>query len=348
MTKFTRSLLALAMVLMGALTPGSKSSAAISAMYPTPTLDRWNYNFNGSAGAEALVRAFSAFDNGAWDTRFDNRDSEVLLGWNTSPTVPSGLGTTHYRVISARMTTMVGEADRFVYDPTFDLLQTYFVATDAEFVADADAGRPLELYIVGYKNGWSLATYAENSPYAPGPPFQTQNKGFKNVFAAQYSPAGSGMILELSNNVDGRFEARPIGVGQMGVAPGTLVPVNTTVTFDLDMTNPDTKRYLREGLNFGRVNLMISSLVPSSQGNPNNPKFYSKESAAVGAGTAATFEVVVCVAEPGDWDCSGVVEVADIFAFLGDWFSGVGDMDEDGVNEVADIFTFLNAWFTAF
>jgi hypothetical protein len=50
---------------------------------------------------------------------------------------------------------------------------------------------------------------------------------------------------------------------------------------------------------------------------------------------------------PADFDCSGSLAVADIFAFLNTWFSGSATADFDGMNglQVADIFAFLNAWF---
>ncbi len=52
----------------------------------------------------------------------------------------------------------------------------------------------------------------------------------------------------------------------------------------------------------------------------------------------------------GDWDLNGMLEVADIFAFLNDWFAGTGengggDFNESGTTTVQDIFDFLNAWF---
>ena len=50
---------------------------------------------------------------------------------------------------------------------------------------------------------------------------------------------------------------------------------------------------------------------------------------------------------PSDFNCSGTLEVADIFAFLNAWFAGApaADFDGDSVLAVADIFAFLNAWF---
>jgi hypothetical protein len=48
---------------------------------------------------------------------------------------------------------------------------------------------------------------------------------------------------------------------------------------------------------------------------------------------------------PQDHDQSGALDVADIFAFLADWFAGEADFDGNGETEVGDIFAFLAAWF---
>ncbi|HVU65198.1 MAG TPA: GC-type dockerin domain-anchored protein [Phycisphaerales bacterium] len=50
---------------------------------------------------------------------------------------------------------------------------------------------------------------------------------------------------------------------------------------------------------------------------------------------------------PADFDCSGHLVVADIFAFLNAWFGGDlrADFDANPGLQVSDIFAFLNAWF---
>lgn len=48
-----------------------------------------------------------------------------------------------------------------------------------------------------------------------------------------------------------------------------------------------------------------------------------------------------------DYDANGAAEVADIFAFLADWFAGTdkANVNRDGALDVSDIFSFLTAWF---
>jgi hypothetical protein len=46
-----------------------------------------------------------------------------------------------------------------------------------------------------------------------------------------------------------------------------------------------------------------------------------------------------------DWNASGQTTVEDIFAFLGDYFSGEGDLNGDGATSVDEIFAFLADYF---
>ena len=50
---------------------------------------------------------------------------------------------------------------------------------------------------------------------------------------------------------------------------------------------------------------------------------------------------------PPDFDCSGHLEVQDIFAFLIAWFAldPRSDFNNDGHTNPGDIFSFLGAWF---
>jgi probable HAF family extracellular repeat protein len=50
---------------------------------------------------------------------------------------------------------------------------------------------------------------------------------------------------------------------------------------------------------------------------------------------------------PADFNGNGVLSVADVFAYLNEWFAGAAETDVDGVCSlsVADIFYFLNLWF---
>jgi hypothetical protein len=60
--------------------------------------------------------------------------------------------------------------------------------------------------------------------------------------------------------------------------------------------------------------------------------------------TSSEATYTICSA---DFNCSGSVEVQDIFDFLNAWFAGDSraDLNLNGIIEIQDIFDFLNAWF---
>lgn len=333
------------------------SAQDISLSQTRPALDRWAYNFASTfpLGSETAFSTFSI----ANDARFDDRDAEILLGFNTSTgltPIPAGLPTVNYRIISASITMRVERDLAFVYDPTPDVLTSYLPVSEPDATTDADDGRPIEVFLAGYRNGYSATgattppRYDEDSPYGSLPPFTTNNRGSRNVFPAQYDPT-TGAIVNLENCLDDRIVSRPLAVGTAPLTPGALVPRLTDFTFSIGLTNPDARRYLSESLAAGRLNVLISSLLATTQGNPSIPRFFSKEAVdqSLPGAAAPTLAVRVCVGPPGDWDCNGTRAPADIFAFLNAYFAGdpATDVNYDGARTPSDIFAFLNTYFGA-
>jgi hypothetical protein len=66
-----------------------------------------------------------------------------------------------------------------------------------------------------------------------------------------------------------------------------------------------------------------------------------------GPGGTTVSQAAIWNSCPADFDASGTLNVADIFAFLNAWFAASPRADFNGVNGigVADIFDYLNAWF---
>lgn len=337
------------------------SAQVVTAEYPTPTIDRWMYSFNQTPGTEPEARVFSPLLS-SFQSSFDNRDGQFLVGFDTSPTVPSGRATTSYRVLSAVVTVRASRSQAFTFDPTYDAFSTY-LPSDPAYVADSDAGRPLEMFVCGYRNGFSAATFTQTSPHSAGPAFPS--RAVRNVFPAVYDVGG--VLRDVSNNVEERFDVRPIAVGQAvpnadqksetgadapftPVNAGDLVPLNTDLAFTIDLTNPDALKGLREGLAGGRLNVMITSLVITNQQSSSVPSFYTRryftDVLPDPAAKPASLALRVCVGPPGDWNCSNSKTVQDVFDFLSDWFEGRGDFNADGLNTVQDIFDFLTAWFS--
>jgi hypothetical protein len=74
--------------------------------------------------------------------------------------------------------------------------------------------------------------------------------------------------------------------------------------------------------------------------------YYARSRTTAGgcvSATCATVSVTICRV---DFNCSGTLEVQDIFDFLNAWFAGSPSADYNGGGlSVQDIFDYLNAWF---
>ena len=320
----------------------------VSRTYSAPSLDRWFYPFGFGAGSEGEATIFAPFGDST-QAGFDDRDGQMVVGFSTQGDFQPGLGVSQYRVISATVTATVSRANVFNYDPTPDAWETYSQTMDPPMVADSDAGRSVEMYLPGYRNGWNLSSFVESTRFtgaaadpATPPPFPARQ--IRNIYPAEYLPAGSGAIRDVSNNVDEQFNARPLAVGTSAViTPGQSVPKDAVISFGMDFSNPDVRKYLRECLNAGKVNFVIASLAEARRENPQSMAFYTKEAGL--PNTAPTMSIRVCIGAPGDWNCSGDKTADDIFAFLDDWFALAGDFNEDGATTADDIFAFLDSWF---
>ncbi len=348
--------LRLGFIAAGMSIAGTANAQSITASFAIPAVDRWMYDFAQPPGTEAEARCFSSLFS-PYQSSFDNRDGQFLVAWDTSASVASAQPLSHYRILSATVTARVSGDKRFRADNTYDGFNTY-LPTDPAYTPDTDMGRPLEVFVCGYRNGFTAQSFTQTTPYAPGPASSIPSRGVRNVFPGQYN--ASGVLIDVSNNVEDRFEARPIGVAVATtnvdvVSPpgpvnaGDLVPQNTDMVFSVDLHQREALDAIRQGLAGGRVEFVITSLAITEQQASTVPRFYTRGWVTANgpdqAAHPAKLEVVVCVSVPGDWNCDHQVQVQDIFDFLADWFAGGGDFNADGTTAVQDIFDFLNAWF---
>jgi len=309
-----------------------------------PTLDRWMYPFNPTPGQRPAASTFGVFE----DARFDNRDAQFLVGFDTFGLVPTGEGVNRYQIQEARIRVTVLEGGAFRYDPTYDSYRTYLPTTHPDYLPDADAGRPVELYGVGFRNGFTAATFFETSPHGPA-----LNFGVRNAFATDFA---GGEPDDVSNNVRFGFETVPFAIGKnAALTPGQFVPSNTHLTFDIDLTNPDALAYLRQSLNEGRLRFIVSSLHPAEDPGIgllpdrgitiNFPIFATRENKFGGDPFffAPQLHLVVTIADPcpGDANGDGLVDFNDLSIVLGAFGqSGAGlpgDLNGDGQVDFADL-----------
>jgi len=273
------------LVLAPAMIAGSAMATDIIASYDAPTFDRWNYPFAPSSGDRDRASTFGALNLAPpFENSFDDRDAQFLTSFITAGDVAPGLGSSNYVIKSATFTATLSGGD-FIYDGTHDDLASY----DGSGV-DTDAGRPVELFGTGFRNGLNAFAYGEDFAFSFADPTQ---EGVRNAYATDYD---GGAARDVSNNVRDGFEVMPFAVGQIvGAAQGDTIDgsQNQLVEFTLDLSNPNVVAYLQDSLNSGIVSLSLSSLAPASQMGPQLfPEFFTKDGGLI-ANPAPTLELSV-------------------------------------------------------
>lgn len=283
----------LSIAVAAALLPVPGRSAPVSLLEPAG--DRWMYwagDFDGLRPSASVYGAYGPYDFISQGYDFDDRHAQFFLDFDTTDIAPAGQGPENYQISSLQVRLLVNEDEQFIYDPTHDPLGTY---TGAE--QDTSPGRPIELFGVGYRGGFTRETFRENSPYVSGNVTQENGvwivKSRRNAYAMDFI---NGQPRDVSNNVEEDFEVRPWAIGQIpGVAdldgeldtsvvvqPGQSVPFEAIMTFTIDLSDPLIRAYVQEGLHAGRLHFMVTSLkeyvYTGDQGASGGfPSFYTKE-----------------------------------------------------------------------
>jgi hypothetical protein len=232
-----------------------------------PAHDRWGYPFNATPGTRAVASVFrSAAAEGLV------RHGIFIFGYDTSTGIESGRGEAAYEILSAKVTLMTSSNFEVVYDPTADPVFTYLTNGHPQFVEDADAGRPIELFGAGFRNDFTPLTWTETAPYAP-------TGGERNVYPVTWDADGQELDASMNVNYAAPYEALPFATGVIaGANPGDNVPLETPVSFDLDLSQPGVTRYLQAGLNVGRLFFTATSLHSGGQGVRTFPEYYTRDS----------------------------------------------------------------------
>lgn len=326
---------------------GAAHAQTISIDMGTPTLDRWMYPFASTPGAEQTATTFGAI----LQAGFDDRDAQFLLGFDTAALVQPGLSLERYQIQSLRFVATVSNDLVALYDDSFDLASTLFADDDPLQTVDTDAGKPIELFGVGFRNGQSLATFAESTPFSTVPSFPPQ-EGVRSAFAAGLDPSLS--LVDASRQVRERKELNPWAIGTThAIDPGTPIPAGTELSFDIQLCTPGVRTYFQQALASGKVRVMISSLAPATggpgggTGDPAYPAFYTKENPiATTLGWTARFEAVVKVGSIADINGDQGVTIDDLLEFLIHFEAGVNaaDMNGDCGVTIDDLLDFLIAF----
>lgn len=326
-------------------------SEVVSVTFTEPALDRWMYPFNFSAGEETRASLFAAISQPG----FDDRDGQLLVGFDTAEFIPAGRGRLSYKVLSATLKVYVENDNAFFYDPTPDPLASSFAPNDPEYVPDADPSKPIEVWPVGYRNGATASSFMEDSGFG-GTPDVSPAQGARNVFPSLLDHAQ--VATDVSNQVRTRLPASPIALGRLiglngELAPGTLVPQGSEVRFTLAGATSANTVYLQNALDTGLVRLLVTTLEPTSggpgggTGGVTYPRIYTKESAAAALGYAPSLTLEVAVTCAADFTGDDLVDDSDFVVFVAAYnelLDARCDLNGDTVTDDSDFVGFASAY----
>ncbi len=321
---------------------GAVSSNAVRAemqIWTKPGMDVWTYPSPLQPGIRTLGPTFltspGTDENGQFlpsSSRDPARRGMSFAAFDTSTKIAAGLPPSYYEVTSVKLTFTMQEstAGSIYYDDTPD--------TNAELLSDyvnndIDTERPMELYGLAFNAGYTGFNFGSGGggakpftetlfPYSP-----TGDDGV--LIAYPIASDESGEHVDVSNSLTGGYSATaadhwtepfdpvPWSIGTVaGLAPGDLIPENTTFTFDVDLDLPGVSDYVQQSLTTGALGFYLSST--HFAGDPHNgstipyPQWYHKEFNAAFGGVPPTLEVEVTVHElPGDYNLDGFVDGAD-------------------------------------
>ncbi len=337
---------------------GHAGAQSIAVTVSPPVVDRWMYPFGSEPGSRAVVPVFSSTNACGPDARFDDRDSQMLITFATSASVETGWPEGAYRLRSVRLTVRTSDVTPYFYDATADTLGTFLAPgdgtpscpADPQFIADGDAGRPLELFGVAFRNGFSALTYGEVSPFKPGSAFTPPWHLTRNAFPVAFDDAGA--QLDASDPVKNRDLRVPLALGAApAVASGAMPPDGTEYRFELTTDRPGERQYVQRSLSQGRLALMITALYSAEQQVVGSyPNIYTKEADPLffpnAAPPALTLDVFLCKA---DVNGDGGLDPDDLSDYITSYFSTPGaagnDFNRDGSVDPDDLSDVITAFF---
>ena len=330
----------------------------VEVNFTEPTLDRWFYPFNASPGSRADAPIFGAITDQevGFDPSFDNRDGQMLIGFDTSAVVPAGLGAASYTISAASVRITVKSDLTFEYDPSADPYTSWLPSMDPAYTPDPDPGRPLEIFGAGFRCDFTASTFPENGPFCDNCSCFPPNpcRAVRCVYPIDFT--GACVARDVSNNVDEAFDPVPFGVATSDMlVQGESVPSGTVVTFEIDVADPCVQQYLAGALDEGMLDFVIASIYFAAKGQAGSaPRIYCREDLLVQLDVvdAAQLQMTVTTGVVGDIDGDGIVGINDFLLLLAAWGpcdvpcppACAADLDGDCVVGINDFLTLLANW----
>lgn len=288
----------------------------LTGNWSQPDIDSWLYENASFPGSNIYGSSFTGgltVDSGT--NKFDPssaaemaRLSSVLFGFETSGQITPGLSPAEYDIQSVTLTVRfrsgvngLSQYETAPVDPNQYL---------ADFLAGGIAPQlPMELYGAGFRDGYEgLALginqtgtrFSEASNPTGGGPTLVGHPDLETTFSyvaypAVGDPNSPGQLVDVTNNITGGFSetapgnltdpfaATPWAVGTAPLSVGNDIPVNTTFTFDLNLSLPGVESYLQESLSEGAVGFVLSSLHDTTAFGDDGAfaRWHSKEAVAL-------------------------------------------------------------------
>lgn len=334
---------AVALSILLAAAPGAGQCRAETAIWNSSNIDSWIY---GNAGAPGFNPYASTFTGGfVVDTgtnQFEPRTaldaarlSTMLVAFETDPNIAAGMLPEQYDLESVTLTV------KFRSGVNGSILYETNPSNPAAYLADyldggVSAQQPIELFGIGFRSGFEGLALGvnqtgtrfseESEPFGGGPTLvgnpDLETSASYVVYPKVGDPENPGQWLDVSNNITGGFSetapgnitapfaVTPWAVGTVaGLSAGDTVPIQTTFTFDLDLSQPGVEQYIQESLAQGALGFMLSSLHDTTPFGDEGAfaRWHTKESLNFPAlgGASPSLEIQYSIVDPysdGDFD----------------------------------------------
>jgi prepilin-type N-terminal cleavage/methylation domain-containing protein/prepilin-type processing-associated H-X9-DG protein len=349
------------------------SARAELATWTTSNFDTFCYVNAASHGQRALASTYTGgLTLDEQSGQFLPRSSQdparlgmAIIAFDTSTQIDAGLGSGRYQVTSLKMTatwTNDGDSNTKLFYENEPLDQDEILGEIAS--GDVSSRRPMELYGVGFRDGYHGFEFSATTGGPPllderTHPFSASDGGYiaYPIIGDRVQPHE---YIDVSNSVTGGFSATepdeftepftpaPWAIGTANLSPGEEVPNNTTFTFELDLDAPGVRSYVQQSLATGALGFFLSSLHNAEELGASGgfPKWFLRESTGFPyfSTTPPTLELEYSIfdePQPGDYDGNGTVDAADYARWRAEFGQSVvagsgADGDGNGVVDAAD------------
>ena len=241
----------------------------IEAEWDAPTEDRWNYQFNFTPGRRPKASAFRSVEEGVGV----HRHATFVMRFRTDDQIPAGLAPEAYHLDGVRLDMLTSSGFDVAYDPTYDGAWTHLPSEDDNALVDQDPGRPIEVFGLGFRDDVVPEEWTETAPFTGG------DEDALTVFPAILDASGLLVDVELAVDFEDPKESNPLAIGQMeNVSPGSLIPADSPMIFEMNLSDPMAVLYLQRGFSQGYLDFAVTSLNGGGQDSRVFPEFHTKDS----------------------------------------------------------------------